>query len=534
MKRRQFIVTVGASAITTGLGGCATPDPKMPGRRPNILFIIVDQHRADCIGAYGNREVRTPHLDALAAEGVRYANSFCAYPVCTPSRYSLFSGLYVHEHGGSSNRSTLRADIDTFPRILRDAGYNTAAVGKMHFTPTYLDIGFQQMFLAEQDGEGRWDDDYHRELMQRGLIDINDLEDQRREYRARAREEYWETFGALPTNLPADMHSTEWIGRKSIEILEEWGGDDANLLVTSFVKPHHPFDAVLADADKYDPAALSLLPGWTSECFAHDLAYNHGYLPNKDLTEERLRRVMAYYYATIEQIDRQVGEMIAVLKRKGLYENTMIVYLSDHGEYMGHHHMLLKGNYMYDALARVPLIIRYPRGAHGGEVRDGLVSLIDLAPTVLRQADCVPGAQMHGINLVSETKGRDTIFAASGRGQTMVRTRAHKLMMSETPKKTLLYDLERDPNELNDVYGEAEYAPVLESLKRQVSQWGGELTFREAHLDLDAPKISGANVPPGDLSHRQAAIDYYEKAWDAERFQRASLGAFHSRGNAPG
>ncbi|MBM3290966.1 MAG: DUF4976 domain-containing protein, partial [Candidatus Hydrogenedentes bacterium] len=448
----------------------------------------------------------------LAADAVRYDNAFCSYPVCTPSRYSMLSGLFAHEHQGTSNRCTLRADIDTYPRILRDAGYRTTAVGKMHFTPTYLDVGFDRMVLAEQDGEGRWDDDYHRELMQRGLIDINDLEDQRREYRAHARKEYWETFGASPTNLPAEMHSTEWIGRKSLEVLDGWNGG-GNLLVTSFVKPHHPFDAVADDAKGYAPAALTLLPGWTRECFAHDLELNPGHFPHKDLTEPKLRRVMAYYYATIERIDRHVGAMIDTLKKKGRYDNTVVVYVSDHGEYMGHHHMLLKGNYMYDSLARVPLIVKYPKGARAGTSMDGLVSLVDLAPTLLRQAGCAPGARMKGLDLANDSSGRDVVFAESGRGgQVMARTRTHKLLLSNAPKCEQLYDLEHDPPEMKNVYGDPAYAEVAKDLTAKVKAWRGTSPMPEPYLDLDAAQIKQPNVPPHDLSHRKAIGEYYASA----------------------
>lgn len=509
MKRREFMAVAGAAAAhgihTVTAHGEAGPAHD----KPNILVIIVDQHRADCIGAYGNREVRTPHIDALAGDGVRYENAFCTFPVCTPSRYSMFSGLYVHEHGGSSNRTTLRADIDTYPRILRDAGYNTVAVGKMHFTPTYLDVGFQRMFLSEQDGDGRWDDDYHRELMQRGLIDINDLEDQRREFRACARPEYWETFGAIPTNLPPEMHSTEWIGRKSLDAMKGWesGG---NLLVASFIKPHHPFDPIAKDADAYKPEELTLLPGWTPACFEHDLALNPGYFPNKDLTEPRLRRIMAYYYANIEQIDRQVGAMVNLLKKKGLYDDTVIVYVSDHGEYMGHHHMLLKGNYMYDPLVRVPLIIKYPHGVNAGMTMPGLVSLIDLAPTLLLQAHCKPGPRMQGLDLAQEKKGRDIVFCESNRdNQVMARTRTHKLLLSHTPKNEQLYNLTDDPQELKNVYTDPANATRVAELSEQIKAWQGPTPMPEPYLDLSAPQIDQPNVPPRDLSHRPAEVAYY-------------------------
>lgn len=247
LTRRDFIVTSAALAATacatTGEGRSRrdTQARRETNNKPNILLIMTDQHRIDCLGAYGNREIATPNIDALAEDGVRFTNSFCPYPVCTPSRYSLISGLYVHEHRGWTNHSTLPPEIETFPAILRRAGYRTKAVGKMHYTPTYLNVGFEEMILAEQNGPGRWDDDYHRALHTQGLIDRNDLEDQESEYRRNARPEYWETFGALPSNLPKQYHSTEWIGERANETLQHWGPSD-QLLAVSFIKPHHPFD----------------------------------------------------------------------------------------------------------------------------------------------------------------------------------------------------------------------------------------------------------------------------------------------------
>ena len=169
--------------------------------RPNILIVHADQHRAACLGAYGNEQIMTPHIDHLADDGVRFDRCYCPFPVCTPSRYSMISGLYVHEHRGATNHSTMLPGTETFPRILTRAGYRTAAVGKMHYTPTYYDVGFQEMTLSEQDGPGRWDDDYHRWLREEELVDYNDLEDQVRAYREGARDEYWPSFGALVSNL---------------------------------------------------------------------------------------------------------------------------------------------------------------------------------------------------------------------------------------------------------------------------------------------------------------------------------------------
>lgn len=167
------------STLVLALLGCQSNEQDPP---LNILLIHADQHRMDCIGAYGNPDVQTPNLDQLAKDGVLYHNAYCTLPVCTPSRYSLLTGQHVQEHQGWTNRSTLNPDIETLPDLLKKAGYRTKAIGKMHFTPTYLDVGFEELTLAEQDGGGRWDDDYHRDLMDNSLVDAIDLEDQRQEY----------------------------------------------------------------------------------------------------------------------------------------------------------------------------------------------------------------------------------------------------------------------------------------------------------------------------------------------------------------
>ena len=231
---------------------------------PNILVIQADQHRADCIGAYGNSDIKTPHIDALAADGVRYANSFCPYPVCTPSRYSFVSGLYVRQHLGGSNHCTLPTGLPTFPKVLRQAGYTTKAVGKMHLTPTYADIGFDELLLAEQNGAGRYDDDYHRWLRDEGVGYFVDLVDQEREYRQHAPAEYWQHVGALVSDLDEAHHSTTWIAERALDEVKSWDGG-GHLLMASFIKPHHPFDPPASWADRYDPAALALLPGYTPQ-----------------------------------------------------------------------------------------------------------------------------------------------------------------------------------------------------------------------------------------------------------------------------
>ena len=510
MKRRKFIQTVSTSAAA-GLGlnlfGSAC---NMKKNKPNILLIHTDQHRINCLGSYGNKDVQTPNIDSIANDGVRFENSFCPYPVCTPSRYSLLSGLPVHEHRGWTNRCTLSPEIKTFPSILKIAGYKTKAIGKMHFTPTYLDVGFEEMILAEQDGPGRWDDDYHRELKKMGLVDRNDLEDQRREYRKKARKEYWETCGALPSNLPEKYHTTTWIGDYAVKELDTWK-DSGNMMMVGFIKPHHPFDPPESWADMYNPDKLTLLPGFTDECIPYDIALSKGYFPHVKLTEKKLRLAMALYYATISQIDFHVGKMIEVLKRKGIYDSTMIIFTSDHGEHLGYHHQLLKGGYMYDSIAKVPLIIKYPLNGKKGTVSTALVNNIDLAPTILKQASCSPSQQMQGFDLYNQNVNREFVFAHNRRGaETMARSKTRKLLYHPTGK-SLFFDLEKDPNELVDVYNSPDYLHEIEKFKKAIAVWQGSVKLGDTYINENAPQIKGANVPPQNLSHRKEIISYYQK-----------------------
>ncbi len=464
----------------------------------NILILQTDQHRWDCMGAYGNQDVHTPVMDALAADGVRYTNCFCTHPVCTPSRYSFLSGQYVSRHGGWSNHCTLRPEIPTFPKTLARAGWKTTAVGKMHFTPTYLDVGFQRMCLAEQNGPGRWEDDYHAELMREGLVDENDLIDQVEEFRAGADVDYHASCGAKASNLPDRFHSTAWIGRNAMEALSNWNERESNLLMVSFIKPHHPFDPPRSFLDRYDPGALTLLPGWTDTLADVDACLNEGFFPNRDLTEDTLRHVMAAYYAAISHIDQAIGELVRSLKDQGLYEDTMIIVNSDHGEYMGFHHLLLKSNHLYDPLARVPLLIKYPGGDQAGGVRSSLFSSVDVTTEILTSAGVEVPDSMEGIPIRGTPGGRPQVICEAGNGRrSMIRTRNHKLLLNGGMCEDLFFDLTADPLERINRLHDPACQPVIDELREQAEQFGREHSGGyETLVDETAPQIKQPDISP--------------------------------------
>lgn len=434
--------------------------------KPNVLLIHADQLRQDCLGAYGNSQVITPNIDALAKDGVLHTEHFTVFPVCTPSRYSMLCGQYPHRHLGFSNHSTLPFGIKTFPKILRENNWHTTAIGKMHFTPTYLDIGFENMILAEQDGDGRFEDDYHTWLMENGLHDDFDIIDQRGEYRRHANQEYFDGFGVQEYQLPDECHSTEWIHSRACEQIEKWDSSGGNMMMIGYIKPHHPFDPPKKYAELYNPDNIRLLEGYCDAVPEGDDRFRKGYFDNHSLTEVKLKKMIAFYYALITQIDDSVGAIVKLLKSKGLYDNTMIIFTSDHGDYMGYHHMALKGNQMYEPLMKIPLVIKYPAGESAGTVQTGLSSNIDLGGEILR----VCGLDCHQyVGSDNGLKPREYVMAEQQvmrdgvlKNCFMLRTKQYKLLLEGAVQNCRLIDLKRDPMEFGDCSKDTAYAEILQ------------------------------------------------------------------------
>jgi arylsulfatase A-like enzyme len=484
---------------------------------------MTDQHRFDALGCAGNPDVRTPNIDRIAREGVRYENAFCPYPICTPSRYSIFSGLYVHQHSAPNNDTTLDPSIPTWPKVLRAAGYRTAAVGKMHMLPTYLDIGFDEMDLAEQAGDGRWDDDYHRYLMQHDLADITDIEDQVREFNEHMRPEYIQSKGCLPCNLDEPHDHTTWIGNRAIERISHWGSHAPSALCVSFIRPHHPMNPPQPWADMYDPNRIQLLPGYTEAPLERNTAYHRGWRQQAagGLSEANIRLATARYYGSISQIDAQVGRLIAELQARGLYDNTMIVFTADHGEYMGYQHLIGKLNYLYDPLVKVPLIIRQPRGSTSAEVRSRQVSLIDLAPTICSAAGLSMPTPTPGVDLTRPDAGHDRIFCQFLAHTIMVRTADHKLIRSRKQGcESLFFDLRHDPYEQRTRMADPGCAEEVKGLSAAIDEWRpGGWDIRK-HVDPSAPQIRQPNVPRDLESHRRRVKDYFGRKMAEAGFPR--------------
>lgn len=481
----------------------------MSGKRPNVLLITADQLRADCLGCYGNDVVHTPHLDALASRGARFDAAYAPATVCVPSRQSILTGMYPSAHGAMSNRSAVPESMPNLASSLSEAGYQTAAIGKMHFHPVYADYGFEHMRLAEQDGDGWKIDDYHAKfLRERGLADQWDLWDQQAEHRVHAPEHYWASYGTTTSELPEEAYHTTWIADESVAWLQEIPDDAPFFLWTSFIKPHHPFDPPAPYDGMYDPADVILPPRdelWRLKPLLN-LAGDPrlGYFDVRDMDEATLRQVVAHYYGLITQIDDAVGRLIEVLQERDALDDTVVVFCSDHGDYLGQYGLFLKyPNVPYDALARVPLIVAGPeeRIRPATEVREP-VSLIDLLPTLVGMAGAEPPAGVQGVDL-GRTLGGDsaslasrTVLIEGDKIHKAVRSSDYKLIYHPQGQTAELYAPSDDPYELHDL--SAERPDVVAELMLHLADWLIDCS-RDRHVFQSASASVRFNDAPGAI-----------------------------------
>lgn len=490
-------------------GTCAMPSP-------NILVLHCDQLRWDCLAFNGNPDISTPNLDRLARDSVNYCNQFTVYPICTPSRYSLWSGMYVHQHGAWDNMSTLPSGYPTFPGVLRDNGYRTVAVGKMHMNPTYQDVGFSEMTLAEQNGIGRFEDDYHRWLMDQGKIDRFDLHHQSGIFRQEGCSHRYDMCQCAQSDLAQEDYSTEWITRMAEQELHRWEDGTPSMLMVGYISPHHPFDPPAPYSSMYDPDKLTLLPGYLAEPLDRDNATNGTAMDYNALSEGDIRSIMAAYYAMISEIDAGIGRLIDLLKEKGLYDNTMIVFTSDHGEYMGFHHMMLKCNHLYDPLARVPLLVKYPGSEGAGQCDPALTENIDIAPTVLQACGLPTPATMQGRPL-SAQPCREFVFSEGQYGTEeasclgyMLRTDRFKLLVRGSLENAMLFDLEKDPAELQNVADDPAYRDTLTELQNKLAHFVMFDSLGKVYRHRAAPQLRRQ----ADLDDQSARMkDFIRSQW---------------------
>jgi choline-sulfatase len=341
--------------------------------KPNLLMLMADQHRADCVAAYGNSAIHTPNLDRLAG-GVKFTAAYSSTPTCTPARACLLTGMSPWGHGMLGySRVAQRYPVE-MPRLLRDAGYFTTGIGKMHWTPQRNLHGFHQTFLDESGRAESADfrSDYRSWFyseMPNGNPDATGLD--------------WNGYTAADYALPERLHPTAWTGNTTVNFIREYSRPEPFFLKVSFARPHSPYDPPRRVMDRYREASV---PAARAGVWAHRYRARNSDQVNiwhGELSPEQVRHSRRAYYANVTFIDEQVGRILEVLEQRRMLDNTVILYFSDHGDMLGDHHLWRK-SYAYEASARIPMLLYTPglRGktvARPVELRDVLPTLLDAA-----------------------------------------------------------------------------------------------------------------------------------------------------------
>jgi arylsulfatase A-like enzyme len=449
----------------------------------NILFIMSDQQRWDTLGALGCSHVLTPNLDALARRGQVFRHACAQGALCGPSRASLVTGQYVHAHGAEQNETWPDETHPNWVAALRDGGWHTVNIGKMHTAPIDLPCGFNERLVVENknymQGIMGPPDAYDRYLAEHGMT----------RPALRYFEEvpgWFDRLGAIEWPYDEALYPDNFIGRHTVDYLERYDYQRPLFCWAGFIGPHDPYDvpaSVLARYDGIDIPDPVCFPG---EADTKPAEHREG-MKGMDgwrqfaaiwwsrATPERVRAMRRHYYANITCIDDWVGRIVDTLDRKGQLDDTLFVFTSDHGDTLGDHDNVYKFTTHYDSVVRVPLVLAGP-GVPAAGIRDAQVQLIDLGPTLLELAGLPPCPAMHGRSLTPLLHGEvdelhDAVFSEHLPRRLMVRTRAWKLVFYPGKPYGELYHLAEDPDELRNLYDVPAHHATRLRLQDRLLQW---------------------------------------------------------------
>ncbi len=446
-------------------------------KKPNILIIHTDQQRWDALGANGNGVIQTPNLDRLAREGVNFNCCIAQNPVCMPSRISLLTGQYCSTLGMQHMAVPVPEDTVCLQHLLKRQGYATGCIGKLHFLPhanrdhrdPHPAYGFDHLEISDE--PGCYEDDYRAWVRRKAPEELDKIS-----VGLPPVTEYWQRLLQFddPIVHPKernpnraqvypcrdDVTHSAFVAERTLDYLDAHR-DDPFFLFSGFYSPHSPWIAPQWCLDLYDPADMPL-PAFPPEL---DAQRKEGHF-----SDDELRSVCHGYYAMVSEVDHHVGRILDKLDELGIAGNTVVVFTSDHGEWLGEHLRYGKGHWGPDCISRVPLIIRYPEGIEApGQTVTSIVEDVDVAPTVLTCAGLPVPRSLQGTclapGLAHDTIEDDGLGLTEYTGWKALRAPGFRYV-SEADGKEMLFDLEKDPMEYHNVAEDPAYKDDLAEMRR--------------------------------------------------------------------
>lgn len=444
--------------------------------RPNLLLITTDQQRGDCLGCAGHPALETPYLDQLAERGVRFSAAYTSVPSCTPARAAILTGMDQWNHGRLTMAGSDALEYPaTLPGELAKAGYHTQAVGKMHHHPQRKLYGFHNMVLDESGRRfGKFVSDYHLwfERAKEGDYGYRDYSID------------WNSWMARPSHLPEHLHPTYWTASEGINFIFRRDPTKPFFLWLSFARPHSPYDPpqVYWDMYKDHPDIPDPVVGDWAAPF--DKRVDDVNAPFTRRSARETRRARAAYYGSITFIDHQIGRFLYEFQHMdpAAYENTVIIFTSDHGDMLGDHHHWRK-TYAYEGSAKVPFIVSFPRDweIQGGQVVDAPIELRDIMPTLLDAAGVPVPESVDGMSLIplcrgqregwrSFVQGEHTFCYTKEQGMQYVTDGKEKYIWFHHTGREQFFDLVNDPDELCDLAGDPSHEARIEVWRKRLAE----------------------------------------------------------------
>jgi arylsulfatase len=474
--------------------------------RPNILYLMTDQHRADCLGCAGNRIIKTPNLDSIAAEGVLFPNAYTSTPSCTPARAGILTGLSPWHHGMLGYGRVAGRYPFELSWALRDAGYYLFGIGKMHWYPQKRLRGYHGL-LVDESGRVETPDfvsDYRLWFKQQAPDlnpDVTGIG--------------WNDYRAKAYVLPERLHPTTWTGDRAVEFIEKYDRAEPFMLKVSFARPHSPYDPPQRFMDMYniEDMPAPVVGDWAARYAPHGEPPNPS-LWHGDLGIRQAKESRRAYYASITFIDEQVGRILAALKKRGLYGNTLVLFFADHGDMLGDHHLWRK-TYAYESSANIPMILRWPKAMGMDNRRGGKLpqptELRDALPTFLDAAGAPIPTNLDGKSLLELVRGNTKNWRPwIDLEHSMCYDQDHWTALTDGRFKYIyfaydgreqLFDMAEDPGELHNLAEEPAQESLLKEWRQRMIQHlsergeefvsGGKLAIRKKRF------LYSPNYPKG-------------------------------------
>ena len=442
-------------------------------QQPNILFLMADQHRGDCLGCAGNKIIKTPHLDSIAQDGVVFTNAYSSTPSCTPARSAILTGMSPWHHGMLGYGRVAGKYPFELPQALRNAGYYLFGIGKMHWYPQRKLRGYHKILLDES---GRSEtpgfvSDY-RIWFKEQAPDLN----------PDATGIGWNDYRAKTYVLPEHLHPTRWTGDRAVDFIEKYNRSEPFLLKVSFARPHSPYDPPKRFVDMYDENEMpNPYVGDWADIYAEHKDPPNPSLWHGDLGKRQAKKSRQGYYGSITFIDEQIGRILEALKKRDMYDKTLIIFFADHGDMLGDHHLWRK-TYAYEGSAKIPMLLRWPKSMgmdhQRGKKLEQPVELRDVLPTFLDTAGAPIPNHIDGKSMLELVRGnKKNWHKFIDLEHSMCYNKDHWNALTDGRFKYIyyaydgreqLFDIGSDPGELYNLADKSSHKNILQTWRQRM------------------------------------------------------------------